>query len=75
MVSGISMVDGNQKPCEACVLGKHQRKKFVVGEAWRATNSLILIYADICGPMQTPSLNESKYLLIFVDDFTIMTGV
>lgn len=34
---------------------------------------LELIYADLCEPMRTTSFSESKYFLMFTDDFSGMT--
>ena len=36
---------------------------------------LELIYADLCGPMKTSSLNGGKYFFIIVDDYIIMIWV
>lgn len=33
---------------------------------------LDLIYRDLCGHFHVPSLNGSKYILMFVDDFSGM---
>lgn len=72
MVAGLPAIQFTDSDCEPCILGKHHREKFPVGKAWRATESLmlVLVHSDICGPMQTLSLNGSKYFLIFVDDFS-----
>ena len=61
--------------CDARVLGKHACKPFPSGKAWRATEKLQLIHADLCGPMQTNSLGGSKYVLLFIDDYTRMCCV
>lgn len=34
-----------------------------------------LVHEDIYGPTNTPSLNKSRYFLLFIDDFTRMTWV
>jgi transposase InsO family protein len=56
-------------------MGKHHRDSFPVGKSWRATKPLELVHADICGPMQTLSLNKNKYFIIFLDDFSRITWV
>ncbi|XP_077228618.1 uncharacterized protein LOC143861606 [Tasmannia lanceolata] len=43
--------------------------------SWRAYKPLMLIHADICGPMQTLSLSVNKYFILFVDDYSKMTWV
>ncbi|PKA48313.1 Retrovirus-related Pol polyprotein from transposon TNT 1-94 [Apostasia shenzhenica] len=70
MVDGLPSIDVMNEVCEGCIYGKHQRSSFPVGKSWRARKPLQLIHADICGPMQTPSLNNSKYFLLFVDDLS-----
>ena len=47
--------------CAGCIYGKQTRKPFPVGKAWRASNCLELIHADLCSPMQTKSLGGSRY--------------
>ncbi|KAA3471209.1 Retrovirus-related Pol polyprotein from transposon TNT 1-94 [Gossypium australe] len=37
---------------------------------WRAKEKLQLIHIDLCGPQATPLLNDSRYFIIFIDDFT-----
>ncbi|KAG8491216.1 hypothetical protein CXB51_014346 [Gossypium anomalum] len=56
--------------CDVCQLGKQARKPFPVDQAWRAREKLELVHSDICGPMKTPSLNGSKYFVLFIDDLT-----
>ena len=34
--------------------------------SWRAKNALELINIDLCGPMQTPSHNQNRYLLFLL---------
>ena len=69
MTYGLPFVKGDKQPCEACKLGKHHREKFPKGKSWRAFKLLMLLHANVCGPMQTLSLSESKYFFIFVDEF------
>ena len=37
---------------EGCIYGKQTRRSFPVGKSWRATASLELVHADLCGPMK-----------------------
>ena len=72
MVVGLPVVHHGDKMCEACIFGKQHRTPFPAGKSWRANQPLMLVHADICGPMRTNSLGDSKYFLIFVDDYTRM---
>ncbi|GKD29574.1 retrovirus-related pol polyprotein from transposon TNT 1-94 [Tanacetum coccineum] len=62
MVMGLPNIDDIEF-CEGCVLGKQSRNSFPVGKSWRASRHLELVHADLCGPMNTESLNDSKLLL------------
>ncbi|KAJ4713761.1 Retrovirus-related Pol polyprotein from transposon TNT 1-94 [Melia azedarach] len=61
--------------CESCQMGKLHRFPFPSQAKWRATEKLELVHSDVCGPMQTPSLNQNRYFILFVDDLTRMTWV
>jgi len=39
-----------------------------------AANSII-VHSDLCGPMQTPSIGGSHYVLTFIDNYTRKTWV
>jgi len=59
--------------CEGCVYGKQQ--SFPVGKAWRTKEALEFVHTDICGPMNTFTLNKSRYFVLFTDDFTRISWV
>lgn len=55
--------------CEACMYGKQHRFSFESRmEKSKACGDII--HADVCGPMQQPSLSGAKYFLLFKDDFS-----
>lgn len=58
-VSGLPLYDYDNRICESCVFGKHHRNS-LKARSWRASQPLELVHADICGPMQTLSLNKSR---------------
>jgi hypothetical protein len=57
----------NIGPCPPCFKGKQHREPFT-GEGVRATGLLDLIHADVCGPMQVPSMSGFRYMVMFTDD-------
>ena len=77
------MVDGmnydadtqSQKECEACVLGKMEKKPFHKQSQHRASRPYEIVHSDVCGPMQVESKGGSKYMLTFTDDFSRYTTV
>ena len=56
MVIGLPKID-EINLCEGRVYGKQSRNSFPVNKAWRASNYLKLIHADVCGPMSAESLS------------------
>nr|GEW03112.1 putative ribonuclease H-like domain-containing protein [Tanacetum cinerariifolium] len=61
--------------CSACALGKS--KKFSHQPKAEDTNQekLYLSNMDLCGPMRVESINEKKYILVIVDDYSRFTCV
>ncbi len=56
--------------CEACVMGKSHRASQPTSPATRSTVRGAVFFADLCGPMDTPSAGGNKYACVFVDDFS-----
>ena len=75
MVEGLPVIKATTGVCKGCVIGKHPEHKFDRGKANRATSILGLIHSDISGPMPITSMNGSRYLLTFIDDFSRYTWV
>ena len=75
MVKGLPL---NEKPdnlCEGCILGKQHRERFPSGKRIREKEPLEIFHSNLCGPMRTPSLVGSHYMLTFIDDYTRKTWV
>ncbi|GLU00818.1 hypothetical protein SLE2022_181580 [Rubroshorea leprosula] len=75
LVLGLPIIEQVDGVCESCVYGKQHRDAFPKGKARRALKPAELIHADVCGPMNTLSLNKSRYFIVFVDDFSRLTWV
>ncbi|GKE13616.1 retrovirus-related pol polyprotein from transposon TNT 1-94 [Tanacetum coccineum] len=56
--------------CSACQLGKS--KKHTYKSKPEITNLEVLntLHMDLCGPMQVQTINEKKYILVIVDDYS-----
>ncbi|KAH9707133.1 hypothetical protein KPL70_012460 [Citrus sinensis] len=74
MVIGLPDVGRYEKVCEGCIYGKMHRLPFPKN-SWRAKAPLELVHADICGPTRTLSLNNRRYFILFVDDYTRMMWI
>ena len=62
------MVEG--LPVIKATIGKHPEHKFDWGKASRVSCILGLIHYDISGPIPITSMNGSRYVLTFIDDFS-----
>ena len=74
MVSHLPVVAEMKEPCEACMLGKQQRKAFPPESTNRAKVPLELVHADLCGKMPTQALGGSSYFMLLVDNFSRTLG-
>ena len=74
MVLGLPIINKKDEICEGCIYGKMHRLPFPKN-SWRARAPLELVHADIWGPSRTPSLNNRRYFLLFVDDYTRMMWI
>jgi hypothetical protein len=52
--------------CEGCVLGKHPQEKFDKGKTQRVSAPLYLIHSDLMGPFSHPSIDKTRFVLIFL---------
>nr|GFA57881.1 retrovirus-related Pol polyprotein from transposon TNT 1-94 [Tanacetum cinerariifolium] len=61
--------------CSACQLGKS--KKHTHKPKAENTNLKVLntLHMDLCGPMRVQTINEKKYILVIVDDYSRFTWV
>ena len=75
LAQGMPTINEGKTICQACQFGKQSRLPFPVNKAWRASEKVQLIHTNVCRPMKTPTLNGSKYFILFIDDFTRMCWV
>ena len=75
MVKGLPLIEKPSSLCEGYILGKQHRENFPSGKSIRTKAPLEIVHSDLCGPMQTPSLASSHYMLNFIDDSTRKTWV
>lgn len=75
MVKGLPKFHTHTKVCEECLVGKQQRDPFPKKSTWRASQSLQLVYANICGPINPIFNSKKRYLISFIDDYSRKTWV
>ena len=75
MVTGLPSFKVSQRICEDCLVGRQHRDSFPTASMWRASKTLQLVHADICGPINPVSNGKKRYLITFIDDFSRETWV
>ena len=71
LVSSLSKVSNLH--CQSCQLGKHNRSQFHNRVNKQVSFPFALVHSDVWGPSRTVSTFESKYFVIFIDDFSRCT--
>nr|GEV32780.1 retrovirus-related Pol polyprotein from transposon TNT 1-94 [Tanacetum cinerariifolium] len=61
--------------CFACAMGKSKKKSHKPKSEDTNQEKLYLVHMDLCGPMRVESVNENKYILVIVDDYSRFTWV
>nr|GEV21305.1 retrovirus-related Pol polyprotein from transposon TNT 1-94 [Tanacetum cinerariifolium] len=61
--------------CSACAMGKSTKKSHKSKSEDTNQEKLYLLHMDLCGLMRVESVNEKKYILIIVDDYSQFTWV
>ena len=75
MVKGLPLIEKPDSLCEGCILGKQHRETFPAGKLVREKELLEIVHSDLCGPIHTPLIGGSHYVLTFIDDYTRKTWV
>jgi hypothetical protein len=75
MVKGLPLIEKRERIYEGCIFGKKHRESIPDGKSYREKVPLEIVDAYICGPMQTPSIEGSTYLLPFINDFSRKTCI
>jgi len=75
MILGVPKIEIPNTVCDTCLLGKQPRSAFSSSAASRSKELLNVVYSDVCGPLEVPSLGEKKYFISFVDEFSKKTLV
>ncbi|GJS72948.1 retrovirus-related pol polyprotein from transposon TNT 1-94 [Tanacetum coccineum] len=59
--------------CSACALGKSKKSSHQPKAEDTNQEKLYLLHMDLCGPMRVASINEKRYILVIVDDYSRFT--
>ncbi|GKB04323.1 integrase, catalytic region, zinc finger, CCHC-type containing protein [Tanacetum coccineum] len=66
---------GKDHLCSACERGKRKKASHPLKLVPSDHSKLELLHMDLCGPMRVASINEKKYILVIVDDYSRYTWV
>nr|GEZ91442.1 hypothetical protein [Tanacetum cinerariifolium] len=61
--------------CPSCEQGKSKRASHPPKPVPNSRQRLHLIHMDLCGPIRIASINEKRYILVIVDDYSRYTWV
>nr|GEU82616.1 retrotransposon protein, putative, unclassified [Tanacetum cinerariifolium] len=61
--------------CPSCEQGKSKRASHPLKPVPNSRQRLHLLHMDLCGPMRIASINEKRYILLIVDDYSRYTWV
>nr|GFD10498.1 putative ribonuclease H-like domain-containing protein [Tanacetum cinerariifolium] len=61
--------------CPSCEQGKSKRASHPSKPVPNSRQRLHLLHMDLCGPMRIASINEKRYVLVIVDDYSCYTWV
>lgn len=76
IAKGIVMRDcGLREVCDTCTKGKMARKPFPQKSESKSNSILQLIHTDVCGPMQTMTPGQNRYILTLIDDYSRYTTI
>ncbi|GJR42711.1 retrovirus-related pol polyprotein from transposon TNT 1-94 [Tanacetum coccineum] len=67
--------DGKDHLCFACEQGKSKKASLQPKLVPSTHSKLELIHMDLCRPMRVESINDKKYILVIVDDYSRYTWV
>nr|KYP61818.1 Retrovirus-related Pol polyprotein from transposon TNT 1-94 [Cajanus cajan]KYP63036.1 Retrovirus-related Pol polyprotein from transposon TNT 1-94 [Cajanus cajan] len=70
MLTGLPSIKIPKKICDNCLISKQPRNSFSNFTASKANEVLHVVYSDVCGPIDTPSLGGNRYFVSFVDDLS-----
>ena len=73
MVECLPVIKATTRICKGRVVGKHPEHKFDREKANRVTSILGMIHSNISGSIPVTSMNGSRYILNFIDDFSRYT--
>lgn len=67
----LNKVKSDKNNCEACIFGKQSKLASTnIKEKGHINKPLLNVHSDICGPVTPPSIDNKRYFMIFMDEYT-----
>ena len=60
LILGVPKFEISNTVCDTCLLGKQPRSAFSSSAASRSKELLNVVYSNVCGPLEVPSLGETN---------------
>ena len=70
IVTGLPQVRIPKSVCDHCMISKQTRASFSNYTPTRTNDLLHVVYYDVCGPFEVPSLAGNRFFVSFVDEFS-----
>ena len=74
-ITGIALNGSGSQNCSACRKGKQMQSIILQVTQERSTKVLGRVFSNICGPIETTSIEGYRYFITFTDDFSRYTHV
>lgn len=71
MVSGLPKEENPKTVCKECVQCKQTKSSFQKCLPQKSVEKLRVVYLDVCGPIQVKTLGDSRYFVLFIDEWTM----
>lgn len=68
MAVGVPDITHPDQVCSDCLAAKQTRAPFPRVSQWHATEKLMLVHVDLCGPITPETAGGNRYFILFVDD-------
>src|SRR5258708_586466 len=74
-ITGIALNGSGSQDCSACWKGKQMQNIIPQVTQEQSTKVLGWVFSDICGPIETTSIEGYRYFITFLDDFSHYTHI
>jgi len=70
LVVGLPKMSIEKETCGSCLRGKQTQQSFPQASTYRATQPLVLVHGDLCGPITPSTPAHKRYVFVIIDDYS-----